>query len=40
MYMTDELKNEIPQLLKSQGYSKCTIIKHGFGDIDECIYEK
>jgi len=40
MYMTDELKNDIPQLLKSKGYSKCTIIKHGFGDIDECIYEK
>ncbi len=40
MYMTDELKNDIPKLLKSKGYSKCTIVKHGFGDIDECIYEK
>ena len=40
MYMTDEHKNDIPLLLKSKGFSKCTIVKHGFGDIDECIYEK
>ena len=40
MYMTDELKNDIPLLLKSKGFSKCTIVKHGFGDLDECIYEK
>ena len=40
MYMTEQLKNEIPLLLKSKGYSKCTIVKHGFGDLDECIYEK
>jgi FkbM family methyltransferase len=40
MYMTDENKNDIPLLLKSKGFSKCTIVKHGFGDIDECIYEK
>jgi FkbM family methyltransferase len=40
MYMTVELKNDIPLLLKSKGFSKCTIVKHGFGDLDECIYEK
>jgi FkbM family methyltransferase len=40
MYMTDGIKNDIPQLLKSKGFRKCTIVKHGFGDFDECIYEK
>lgn len=40
MYMTDELKKDIPLLLKSRGYCKCTVVKHGFGDIDECIFEK
>ena len=40
MYMTEQLKNEIPLLLKSKGFTKCTVVKHGFGDLDECIYEK
>jgi hypothetical protein len=40
MYITEELKNEIPLLLQSKGFSKCTVINHGFGDFDECIYEK
>lgn len=40
MYLTDESKSEIPNLLNSKGFIKCNIIKHGFGDLDECIYEK
>jgi FkbM family methyltransferase len=40
MYLTGELQNEIPLLLKSNGFSKCSVVKHGFGDFDECIYEK
>jgi len=40
MYITEQLNNEIPLLLKSNGFSKCTVINHGFGDFDECIYEK
>ena len=40
MYLSNESKDQIPNLLSSNGYSKCTIIKHGFGDFNECIYEK
>jgi FkbM family methyltransferase len=40
MYMTEHPKNEIPLFLKSKGFIKCTVVKHGFGDLDECIYEK
>ena len=40
MYMTDADKNEIPLLLNLNGFKKCNIVKHGFGDFDECIYEK
>jgi FkbM family methyltransferase len=40
MYLMDETKGQIPFLLKSNGFKKSTVIKHGFGDFNECIYEK
>jgi FkbM family methyltransferase len=40
MYLQNATKDEIPALLNINGYNKCTKIKHGFGDFNECIYEK
>jgi FkbM family methyltransferase len=40
MYLKNATKDEIPDLLNINGYNKCTKIKHGFGDFNECIYEK
>ena len=40
MYLSNDSKSEIINLLNSNGYKKCTEIKHGFGDFKECIYEK
>ncbi len=40
MYLFNATKNEIPDLLNTNGFYKCTKIKHGFGDFNECIYEK
>ena len=40
MYLHNVTKDEIPALLNMNGYNKCTKIKHGFGDFNECIYEK
>lgn len=40
MYLnTDDVK-EVPIFLDSMGYNKLTLIKHGFGGLEECIYEK
>jgi len=40
MYLNNTTKDEITNLLNINGYDKCTKIKHGFGDFNECIYEK
>ena len=40
MYLYNEAKDEIPDMLNANGFLKCTKIKHGFGDFNECIYEK
>lgn len=40
MYLYNTTKDEIPDLLNTNGFHKCTKIKHGFGDFNECIYEK
>ena len=40
MYLFNATKDEIPDLLNNNGFYKCTKIKHGFGDFNECIYEK
>ena len=40
MYLnTDDVK-EVPIFLDTMGYRKLTLIKHGFGGLEECIYEK
>jgi len=40
MYLFNSTKDEIPDLLNINGFNKCTKIKHGFGDFNECIFEK
>lgn len=40
MYLTNQLNIEIPSLLEAKGFNNCNIVKHGFGNLDECIYEK
>lgn len=40
MYLTSDNVNEVPIFLETMGYKKLTLIKHGFGGIEECIYEK
>jgi len=40
MYLSNDSKSEILDLLNINGYKICTEIKHGFGDFKECIYEK
>jgi len=40
MYLNEEAKDEIPKLIAANGLSKMTVIKHGFGNFNECIFEK
>ncbi len=40
MYIRPQKIDEIPNLLLKEGFNSCTMIKHGFGDFNECIYEK
>jgi len=40
MYLTTDDVKEVPIFLELMGYNKLTLIKHGFGNFEECIYEK